>query len=93
MPQIYRVTYPNGKIYVGSDETDDIGYFGTFKRDRVAADFTPEQRKSFTVTKDILWEGDADCSALRCKENEFIRALNANNPAIGYNRNPKFSPG
>lgn len=25
---IYKITYPNGKIYVGQDRTDDIGYFG-----------------------------------------------------------------
>jgi len=25
---IYKITYPNGKIYVGQDRTDSITYFG-----------------------------------------------------------------
>jgi hypothetical protein len=29
MKVIYRVTYPNGKIYVGKDLTDTINYFGS----------------------------------------------------------------
>jgi len=28
MPSIYRITYPNGKIYVGKDLTDTVAYFG-----------------------------------------------------------------
>jgi hypothetical protein len=26
---IYQVTYPNGKIHIGRDLTDDINYFGS----------------------------------------------------------------
>ena len=26
---IYKITYPNGKIYIGSDETNSINYFGS----------------------------------------------------------------
>lgn len=26
---IYKITYPNGKIYVGKDLTDSINYFGS----------------------------------------------------------------
>jgi len=26
---VYKITYPNGKICVGSDLTDSIGYFRT----------------------------------------------------------------
>jgi hypothetical protein len=29
MKIIYKVTYPNGKIYVGMDLTDSINYFGS----------------------------------------------------------------
>jgi hypothetical protein len=28
MKVVYKVTWPNGKIYVGSDLTDSITYFG-----------------------------------------------------------------
>lgn len=46
---IYRVTYPNGKIYVGMDLTGTLLYFGSVDSRFVAADFTLEQRRDFTV--------------------------------------------
>ena len=84
--QIYRITYPNGKIYVGSDMTDTITYFGSVNSDLIAQDFTPEARVSFTVTKDILWEGIATRSELVKREREFILSLRSNDPLVGYNR-------
>jgi hypothetical protein len=32
MKIIYKITYPNGKIYVGKDLTDSINYFGSAAR-------------------------------------------------------------
>lgn len=29
MKVIYKITYPNGKIYIGQDLTDTIDYFGS----------------------------------------------------------------
>lgn len=88
---VYRITYPNGKIYVGQDVTDSIGYFGSASHDLVAADFTREQRRSFTLTKDILWESTtATRSEVNAAEVHFITSLRANNPSVGYNRWPKF---
>ena len=29
MNVIYRITYPNGKIYIGQDRTNSINYFGS----------------------------------------------------------------
>ena len=29
MRVIYKITYPNGKLYIGMDMTDSIGYFGS----------------------------------------------------------------
>jgi hypothetical protein len=29
MKVIYKIMYPNGKIYVGKDLTDSINYFGS----------------------------------------------------------------
>jgi len=26
---VYRITYPNGKIYIGQDVTDSINFFGS----------------------------------------------------------------
>ena len=51
---VYRITYPNGKIYIGQDITDTIRYFGSPSKTRMEADFTREQRCSFTITRDIL---------------------------------------
>lgn len=91
MKVIYKITYPNGKIYVGQDRTDSITYFGSPSADLVAADFTREQRRSFTVTREILWESDTATDAeVSAKEVELIRAHRANDPAIGYNRWPRL---
>ena len=92
MKVIYKITYPNRKIYVGQDLTDSINYFGSASSVRVAMDFTREQRRDFTIRKEILWEsesaGDAEVNQ---KEVEFIEALRSNDPAIGYNQWPKPS--
>jgi len=53
---IYKITYPNGKIYVGQDRTDSINYFGRASSNLIAKDFTQEQRRRFTVTRETLWE-------------------------------------
>ena len=89
---IYRITYPNGKIYIGQDVTNSIGYFGSPKSDLIAKDFTPEQRKHFTITKDILWESEfATNEEVNSMEVKLILEYQANNPDIGYNRYPRFA--
>ena len=90
MPSVvYRITYPNGKIYVGQDRTNSINYFGSASDELIARDFTPEQRQSFTVTRDILWYSDtADRAEVTARELEFILKLRSNDPAVGYNQYP-----
>lgn len=91
MKVIYKITYPNGKIYVGKDLTDSINYFGSASSDLIAKDFTREQRRNFTIRKEILWESEsATDSEVSQKEIEFILKLRSNDPAIGYNQWPKF---
>jgi hypothetical protein len=93
MMVIYRITYPNGKIYVGQDITDSINYFGSANGKLLAADFTPEQRRDFTARKQILWESEtATQDEVNRMERKFITELRSNDPAIGYNRWPKFKP-
>jgi hypothetical protein len=88
---IYKITYPNGKIYVGKDVTDDINYFGSADSKLIERDFSRKQRRDFTIRKEILWESDsASDSEVSAKEVEFITRLHANDPAIGYNQWPKF---
>jgi hypothetical protein len=87
---IYKITYPNGKIYVGQDVTDSINYFGSPNSHLISQDFPREQRQRFTVTREILWESDtATHSEVTQKEIEFILSLRANDPAVGYNQRPK----
>jgi hypothetical protein len=84
---IYKITYPNGKIYVGSDLTDSANYFGSADSGLIAEDFTRDQLRDFTIRKQILWESpDATRSEVLRVEGDFIRALRSNDPAVGYNR-------
>jgi len=88
---IYKITYPNGKIYVGQDRTDSINYFGSADSELIAKDFPREQRRDFTIRKEILWGSEtATRVEVNAKEVEFILNLRANDPAIGYNQWPPF---
>ena len=55
MRVIYKITYSNGMIYVGQDVTDSANYFGSASDTLIAADFTREQLRDFTIRKEILW--------------------------------------
>jgi hypothetical protein len=91
MNVVYRVTYPNGKIYIGQDRTNSINYFGSASSALIAKDFTPEERQSFTIKREILWESEtASRSEVTQKELELIRQHRSNDPAIGYNQWPPF---
>jgi hypothetical protein len=90
---IYKVTYPNGKIYVGQDRTDSINYFGSASSELIARDFTPEQRRDFTVRRETLWKSEnPSCPEISKKEVEYILALRSNDPSCGYNQWPKLKP-
>jgi len=93
MKQIYKVTFPTGKIYVGKDSIGSHRYFGSPGMDIVNQDFAnlPEAiRKDYTVRKEILWESP-DCTEQELSEMEvkFIRQFQSNDPIVGYNRWPK----
>jgi len=89
---VYKITYPNGKIYVGQDRTDTLNYFGSADSRLIEQDFTREGRRDFTIRKEILWESDdASRSEVTLCEIEFIRSLRSNDPAVGYNKWPKLS--
>ena len=92
MKVIYKITYPNGKIYIGQDLTDSINYFGSASAALIAQDFTREQRRDFRIRREILWESESASDAeVSAKEVELIRAHQANNPAVGYNQWPRFT--
>lgn len=89
---VYKLTFPNGKIYVGKDigaGGHSLRYFGSWNRELVERDFSKEELKDFTLRKEILFESD-DKQEVGQREMELIVALGANDPKKGYNRAPKF---
>lgn len=91
MKVIYKITYPNGKIYIGKDLSDSINYFGSADSKLIELDFTREQRRDFTIRKEILWESEgASDEEVNKKEVELIRQYKSNAPTVGYNQWPKF---
>ena len=88
---ICKINYPDGKIFVGQDRTNSVNHFGSADSDLIGRDFTPEQRKIFSLRRETLWESEtANRAEVTIKEVEFIRALESNDPQIGYNRRPPF---
>lgn len=91
MKVIYKITYPNGKIYVGKDITDTLNYFGSANSRLIEKDYPREQWRDFTIRKQILWESESAADQeVNAKEVEYILQLQSNDPAIGYNQWPKF---
>ena len=93
MKVIYKIIYPNGKIYIGKDLTGTLIYFGSPDNSLVEKDFSRDEQRDFTIRKEILWESNTTTnSEVSLKEVEFIRAFSSNDPAVGYNQWPKFKP-
>lgn len=86
---IYKITYPNGKIYIGIDLTNSVNYWGSAKSELIEKDFSFEERMDMTIRREILLISE-DASEINKKESEYIKKYNSNNPDIGYNRWPKF---
>jgi len=92
MMVVFKITYPNGKTYIGQNRTESIIYFGSADSRLIAAGFpSREQRRGFTITREILWESDTTAVAdVNAVEMAMIREYRFNDPAIGYNRRPRF---
>jgi hypothetical protein len=86
---IYKITYPNGKIYIGKDLTNSINYFGSASSALIAKDFSDEERQDMTIRKQILFSSE-DSAVINKIESKFILEYQSNNPEIGYNQWPKF---
>jgi hypothetical protein len=78
MPAILKFIYPNGKIYVARDMTHpQVDTKGPIL--------------DFGIRKETLWEATtANVSEVSRRQTEYIQEYQANDPAIGYNRWPKF---
>ena len=93
---VFKITFPNGKIYVGSDTAktarlDFFKYFGS--PSRAKADMLDELCEYLTngciysLTKEILYaQENVRVGDILRIERQFIKSLNAQNPQIGYNR-------
>jgi hypothetical protein len=93
--QVYKITYPNGKIYVGMDLTGTALYMGSPSAyEQIVADLELEPGQfELTLRKEILWESEtATDGEVRKKEIEKILETRANDPAIGYNKLPRYRP-
>ena len=90
MKVVYKISYPNGKIYVGKDLMGTMNYFGSANSSIIEDDFSLNEKQDFSIRKEILWQSEtATDKEVAQKEVEYIRAFSSNNPAIGYNRWPK----
>ena len=88
---IYKITYPNGKIYIGKDLTGTLNYFGSAASKLIEKDFSVEEMRDFTIRKQILWESETSTDKeINIKEVELINLHKSNDPNIGYNQWPKF---
>jgi len=91
MKWIYKITYPNGKIYIGKDLTGTFRYFGSPNSKLIEQDFTDEEKKDFAIRREILWKSEnASDKEVNKKEVELILKFKSNKPSIGYNRWPKL---
>ena len=94
MKQVYKLTYPTGKIYIGSDKVGSYRYFGSPQIKVINEDFKRLPKKilrDYSVRKQILWESEtATDKEMKKKEVELILKHKSNNPEIGYNRWPKY---
>ena len=85
---VYKITFPNGKIYIGKDiggKGHSIRYFGSWDNAMVENDFSKEELSSFTLKKEIIFES-ADKDEVSRKEFELILSNNSHNREFGYNR-------
>jgi len=77
---------PRGDLRAGgrAGAAGTLTYFGSVDSRTVERDFTPEQRRDFTVRKQILWESETATDVeVRAVEVAMIRELRSNDPAVG----------
>ncbi|MDG4548854.1 MAG: GIY-YIG nuclease family protein [Candidatus Contendobacter sp.] len=93
---VFKITFPNKKIYIGSDTalTARLDYFKYFGSPRKAK---PEmladmgefliEKKLYVLKKEILYvRENVTVGEILQIEHKFIKSLDAKNPNVGYNR-------
>ena len=69
---IYKITYPNGKIYIGKDLTNSINYWGSASSELIARDFSLEERLDMTIRREVIFMSN-EASEINKMESVFIR--------------------
>lgn len=72
---VYKLTFPNGKIYIGKDiggKGHSLKYFGSWDNEIVMKDFTDDEIRNFTITKQIIFESNNKDEVSK-KEFELIK--------------------
>ena len=88
---VYKITFPNGKIYVGKDvgsSGHSLRYFGSWNDALVQSELTDDQQRDLTLRKEILFESHSK-SEVSAMESRLIVDLRSNDPLIGYNQTHK----
>ncbi len=93
---VFKITFPNGKIYVGSDtakiaKIDYFKYFGSpvKAKNEMAIEMGEylEGKKAYVLKKEILYsQENVKVGGVLQIEQQNLKALNAKDPSIGYNR-------
>jgi hypothetical protein len=87
MKQVFKITFPNKKIYIGKDLTGTLTHFGDFNPNLIKSDYKNVKISCFVLKKEVLWESEtADDTEVSRREAQYIEIFNSNNPGIGYNR-------
>ena len=93
---VFKVTFPNNKIYVGSDTAlsarlDYFKYFGSPRKAKPDMLSDLEEflsgSKAYVLKKEILYSCEnITVGEILQLEQKFIKSLDAKNPSVGYNR-------
>lgn len=85
---VYKITFPNGKIYIGMDiggAGHSLRYYGSWNNSLVEDDFSADQLRDFTLRKEILFES-TDKAEVRAMERLLIKQHQSTDTSIGYNQ-------
>jgi hypothetical protein len=81
--QVYKITYPNGKIYVGMDLTGSTSYFGSpSAKEPIAVDLA-EYRMDLIARKQSLWESETAADAEVRRRQIDLQDARSNSATLG----------
>lgn len=93
---VFKITFPNNKIYIGSDtaKTARLDFFKYFGSPAKAKDDMLNElgayltsKEIYILKKDILYaQENVRVGDILKIEQRFIKEFNAREPSIGYNR-------